>query len=178
MSNQETSFAYHQFAALGASPLEQVVALYDQIIRDLHACMAATSAGHIEKRVNASNHALTIIGELQGVLDFEQGGEVARNLNNFYRVTRPMVTQASITSSTERFQELIGMYSRVRAAWAQVARNTPGSKASERADPSPLAENAPASGSSSNGRTRRKTSPRIAATPQNREDSSTSRWSA
>jgi flagellar secretion chaperone FliS len=125
MSIQDNYFAYQQVAAVGASPVEQVIALYDRILRDFYRCIAAIGGGEIEERVRASNHALTVVGELQGVLDFQQGGDVARNLNDFYSVTRPMIAQASIKNSVEKFQELIGMYSRIRAAWAQVAARSP-----------------------------------------------------
>jgi flagellin-specific chaperone FliS len=46
--------------------------------------------------VNAGNHALMVIGELQGVLDFERGGEAARRLQSFYKVTRAMTSEATI----------------------------------------------------------------------------------
>jgi hypothetical protein len=70
--------------------------------------------GQIEKRCNAITHALTIIGELQGVLDFEKGGEPAQRLNSFYNITRAMVTRAGATSSKKELQELIEMYGRAR----------------------------------------------------------------
>jgi len=164
MSTQNTAFAYQQFAAFGASPVDQVVALYDRILRDFHRAIAAIAEGKTEERVNASNHALTIIGELQGVLDFERGGEVAGNLNNFYDVTRPMVVQASMMSSRERFEELIAMYSRMRAAWARVARIVPASQPGERpriSSPSP----AQPSGNSS-------------AAQRDPQTTSTGRWNA
>ena len=122
MSTHNSALAYQQNSAFGASPVGQVVALYDTIVRDLQRAIAAVEAGQIEKRVNATNHALMVIGELQGVLDFERGGEVARNLNNFYDVTRPMVTNASMSNSREKFQELVDMFTRIRGAWAHVER--------------------------------------------------------
>jgi len=122
MNAHDSAFAYHQTRAFGASPVGQVVALYDTIVRDLHGAIAAIEAGHIEKRVNAVNHALMVIGELQGVLDFERGGEAARRLNSFYNVTRAMVTEAGVMSSSEKLEELIAMFARLRAAWAQVER--------------------------------------------------------
>ena len=122
MSRQDSTLAYQQTKALGASPVGQVVALYDIILRDLHRTMAAIEAGQIEKRCNAINHALLVIGELQGVLDFERGGEPARRLNSFYNVTRAMATEAGVMSSREKLAELIGMYTRVRAVWSQVER--------------------------------------------------------
>jgi flagellin-specific chaperone FliS len=41
--------------------------------------------------VNALNHALIVLGELQGVLDYERGGQVARNLSDFYTVGRVLI---------------------------------------------------------------------------------------
>ncbi|HTA58806.1 MAG TPA: flagellar export chaperone FliS [Candidatus Baltobacteraceae bacterium] len=122
MNILDTAFAYQQSTASAASSVGQVVALYDRILRDLRSAIAAIGAGQIENRVNSLNHALTIIGELQGVLDFQRGGEAARNLNSFYTITRGMVTEAGVTSSVDQLQELVSMFARLRAAWAQVER--------------------------------------------------------
>jgi flagellar protein FliS len=122
MNTLDTAIAYQQSTASAASSVGQVVALYDRILRDLRCAIAAIGAGQIENRVNALNHALTIIGELQGVLDFERGGEAARNINSFYTVTRAMVNEAGVTSSVELLQELVSMFARIRAAWAYVER--------------------------------------------------------
>ncbi len=122
MNILDTAFAYQQSTASAASSVGQVVALYDRILRDLRSAVAAIGAGQIENRVNSLNHALTIIGELQGVLDFERGGEAARNLNSFYTITRGMVTEAGVTSSVDQLQELVSMFARIRAAWAHVER--------------------------------------------------------
>jgi flagellar secretion chaperone FliS len=184
MTAKDAGFAYNQYnqvAALGAGPVEQVVALYDRVLRDFHACIAAIAAGKIEKRVRASNHALLIIGELQGVLDFAQGGEAARNLDSFYKVTRPMITQASMNNSAERFQELVAMYGRLRAAWAQVARSAaaPASVPTDQPRPMAAAENPRASAAAKSARTRNKPVTQKASTPKlEAEESSTGRWSA
>jgi flagellar secretion chaperone FliS len=122
MNTHDSAFAYHQSTALGASPVGQVLALYDTILRDSHRTIAAIDAGQIEKRVNMTNHALVVIGELQGVLDFDRGGEAARNLSNFYNVARSMILEASITNSREKLVEVIAMFMRLRSAWSQVER--------------------------------------------------------
>jgi flagellin-specific chaperone FliS len=49
--------------------------------------MAAIRARQIENRGNSMNHALVIIGEVQGVLDFERGGDVVPKLESFGRRT-------------------------------------------------------------------------------------------
>jgi len=132
MSTLNTAFAYQQSTAIAASSVGQVVALYDRILRDLRCAIAAIGAGQVENRVTAMNHALTIIGELQGVLDFHRGGEAARNLNNFYTVARAMTTEAGVTCSLELLQELVSMFARLRAAWAQVERTVAPSEPTQR----------------------------------------------
>lgn len=158
MNGRDSAFAYHQTTAVGATAVGQVVALYDTILRDLRQALSAVEAGQIERRVNACNHALVVMGELQGVLDFERGGEAARNLNNFYNVTRAMTTHASMTSSREEFQEVIGMFARLRAAWSQVERSVAPSEPKNRQRISSKAQTAiaqsaavPAQGSEGSG---------------------------
>jgi flagellar protein FliS len=132
MNILDTAFAYQQSTASAASSVGQVVALYDRILRDLRGAIAAIGTGQIENRVNSLNHAQTIMGELQGVLDFQRGGEAARNLNSFYTVTRAMVTEAGVTSSVDALQELVSMFARIRAAWAHVERTVTPSEPTQR----------------------------------------------
>jgi flagellar protein FliS len=132
MNILDTAFAYQQSTASAASSVGQVVALYDRILRDLRSAIAAIGAGQIENRVNSLNHALTIIGELQSVLDFQRGGEAARNLDSFYTITRGMVTEAGVTSSVDQLQELVSMFARIRAAWAHVERTVAPSEPTQR----------------------------------------------
>jgi flagellar protein FliS len=164
MSTNDSAFAYHQSTAFVASALGQVIALYDTILRDFHRAIAAVGAGEIEKRVNALNHALIVVGELQGVLDYERGGQAARNLSDFYTVARNLIMQGSMTGSREKLQELVGMFTRIRAAWAEAERNTGPSEATQRlAFPArgtpPLRQNPP-------------------TTAENSSSSDGSRWSA
>ena len=123
MNTHNSALAYRQSTALGASPVGQVVSLYDTILRDLHRANDSLATGQVEQRVAAVNHALLVIGELQGVLDFERGGEPARNLESFYKAARNLILQASMKGSAETFQEVISMVMRIRTAWAQIERN-------------------------------------------------------
>ncbi|HUN60843.1 MAG TPA: flagellar export chaperone FliS [Candidatus Sulfotelmatobacter sp.] len=132
MNAKDTALAYHHSAAIGASRVGQVVALYDTIVRDLHRAVQAVAAGDVEKRVAAVNHALLVISELQGVLDFERGGEPARNLENFYKVARGLILKGSLTCSQETFREAVSMITRVRAAWAKIDGTVPDPQPVER----------------------------------------------
>jgi len=122
MNAQDAAFAYQQSTARGASAMGQVVALYDGILRDFRRAAAAIECGDIQTRVERLNHALTIIAELQGVLDFERGGQPARVLESFYNVTRPMILDASITCNATKLQELFSLFTRIRNAWAEAEK--------------------------------------------------------
>jgi flagellar secretion chaperone FliS len=125
MDQYSAASAYQKSAARGASAVGQVVSLYDTILRDFRRALAAIEAGNIEARVFELNHALTVIGELQGVLDFQRGGEAAVVLERFYSVTRPMIVDANVRVSTQAILELTEMYQNMRQAWRQAEQKLP-----------------------------------------------------
>jgi flagellar protein FliS len=117
--------AYRQHAVQGATPLELVVMLYDGTIAALHRTMTAIDANDIEKKVAHLNKALSIIVQLEGTLDFERGGEVAKTLKNLYVYARARALQASIQNSKEMLAALAQQFSTVRESWAQVSHPAP-----------------------------------------------------
>lgn len=125
MSNQRAFSQYRQTAAVGTSALGQVVALYQAILRDFHRAIVAVNQGEVEKRVSATDHALLVIAELQGVLDFEKGGAAAKQLDQFYNVSRAEILKASVSPSRERYQRLIGMFTPVYKAWEEISKKLP-----------------------------------------------------
>lgn len=116
-TQSEVAGLYTQGNAHGASPLGLIVALYDTILRDLSRAGEAIEKRDIEKRTFELNHALRVIAELENVLDFEQGGEAAKRLKNFYVVTRGMILEASIKNSREAVNQLWDIFATVRKAW-------------------------------------------------------------
>jgi len=128
MDQNSAASAYQQSIARSASAVGQVVSLYDTILRDFRRALAAIESGKVETRVFELNHALTIIGELQGVLDFQRGGEAAKSLDHFYRVTRPMILEANISASRDSLLRLIELYQGIRNAWHAVEQKLPHSE--------------------------------------------------
>lgn len=113
--------AYHQVAVRGASPLELIVMLYDAALRSLNEAVRAVENNDIERRIAVLNHALSVIGELQGALDFQRGGDVAQRLSHFYNVARGKILEASIKVSRDILQQLIAQFTSLREAWQQAA---------------------------------------------------------
>lgn len=123
MHNDPTS-VYQQASACGASPIGQIVALYDTILRDFRRALEALKARDIEARVFELNHAIVVIGYLQYTLDHERGGEPAKHFEQFYHVTRGLIVQANSKAAPEPIEELIELFSGVRQAWHQAEQKT------------------------------------------------------
>jgi flagellar secretion chaperone FliS len=129
MSNNP-ALSYQQASAGGATPIGQVILLFDTILRDLGRAVAALRAGKVETRISNLNHALTVIAHLENVLDHEQGGEAAKHFERFYSVTRGMIVQANFQATPEALEEIIKLYIGLRQAWYQVdQRESPAGEA-------------------------------------------------
>lgn len=116
--------SYREAFAQGARPLQLVILLYEQSIQDLHRALAALQRGDIETRTRQINHALVVIGHLQGSLDMEQGAQVARNLQRFYQLLRDSLVEAQTKQSVTILQEQISHLLLLRDAWIEVERTT------------------------------------------------------
>ena len=114
--------AYRQAAVQGASPVQLVIRLYEQIIEDLRQALQAVERKQIELRTNRINHAILVIGHLQSGLDFEAGGKPAHDLDHFYNVLRHNLMQAQIHASKQILAQQITDLLALRAAWLEVER--------------------------------------------------------
>jgi flagellar secretion chaperone FliS len=125
MIGGDPTLSYHQASAQGATPIGQVIALYDTILRDFVRALAAVQAGDVESRVSELNHALLVIAHLQNVLNFERGGEAAKHFERFYSVTRGMIVEANVRATPESLEKLIDLYGGLRQAWYQAQQQVP-----------------------------------------------------
>lgn len=104
----------------GASPVRLVSLLYEQAIEDLRRALKAHRDGDIEARTRGINHALLVLGQLQGSLNRERGGRAAENLERFYNEVRAGLIEAQRRQSDGAIQQQITDLMRVREAWAEV----------------------------------------------------------
>ena len=118
----DAKFSYREAAVRGASPIRLVICLYEQAIEDLRQAVLLIETGEIEARTRKINHALTVIGQLQGSLDMERGGEVARNLERFYTVIRAGLVEAQMKQSARILEQQISQLVLVYEAWLEVER--------------------------------------------------------
>jgi flagellar secretion chaperone FliS len=113
---------YREAAVRGASPLQLVIYLYEQAIEDVRRAIVAAENGQIDARTRAINHALTVIGHLEGTLDLQRGGEVAANLRRFNISIRQGLIQAQIQQTAKILERQVSQLALVHEAWLEVER--------------------------------------------------------
>ncbi|MGH9482667.1 MAG: flagellar export chaperone FliS [Terriglobales bacterium] len=116
---------YHRRAAAGATPVGLIVLLYQAAVVALRRGIAAMDAGDIEARTLALNRVLALVAELKASLNYETGGEVARQFARFYHLAERLILQASCQKDAEPLRELLEQFVRVRDAWQQVDKLPP-----------------------------------------------------
>ena len=113
---------YQSNAVEGATPIELVVLLYDSAIEDMRGAVAAMQQGDVERRSSSIGHALMVLQQLQGTLDFERGGGAARQFEQFYNLVRAKLLEAQIRESLDVMKQQIRAMTEVRDCWAEARR--------------------------------------------------------
>jgi flagellar protein FliS len=115
---------YAAVSAAGTSPVGLVVRLYETVIGDLSRAVTAIRDNDIERRTSELQHALAIIGQLQGSLELEHGGEPAKVLDRFYDLARVRLLQAQVRHSGKQLEEVMRDFLLLRDAWAEIEKAT------------------------------------------------------
>src|SRR5271165_293796 len=115
----EAKLAYRENAVRSATPIELVVILFDAAIDDMRRAVRAIESSDVEARATAIRHAMLILQQLQGTLDFEKGGLVARQFEQFYNLIRAKVLESQLRDSPELMQQQIQFMSEVRDCWVE-----------------------------------------------------------
>lgn len=100
----------------------QVVMLYDGILKCLSDARSAIEENRIVDRFNAIKKASDIVNGLNSGLDFENGGDIAPMLDQFYHYAFFRLQRACMESSVEIVDELTANITEMRNAWASVSK--------------------------------------------------------
>jgi flagellar protein FliS len=115
-----------------ASQGQLIIMLYDEAIKQLDRAVELLSLnstgkknpGRIEQVGKAVMKTEEIITELMVSLDFEQGGEISKNLFSLYTWFNRELLEANIKQDMERVRAVRNMIDELRAAWQEiVAKN-------------------------------------------------------
>ena len=125
MNRNDIASSYREAAVRGAGQVELVIMLYDILFDDIQRAIASIRTRDIEARTAEIKHALSVLEQLQGTLNFSQGGEAARNLDRLYSIVRAKLLEAHLKTSEEILQKQIALLAPIREAWKQVSPSLP-----------------------------------------------------
>jgi len=112
--------AYRKNAAMGASPVQLIVMLYDGAIRFMEEGKRAMLEKNYEVQNAKLQRSQKIVMELMGSLDFSQGGDVAKNLLKLYEYVLSELVEANINDDPIRIENAQATMRELREAWATI----------------------------------------------------------
>jgi flagellar protein FliS len=125
--------AYRETRVKTASQGQLIIMLYDEAVRQLDMGLdllgkhlpAKKDPGKIEQISKAILKTQEIITELMVSLDFDQGGEIAKNLFSLYTWFNHELLEANIHQDLKQITVIRGMICELRDAWSEIiAKNT------------------------------------------------------
>ena len=127
---------------------QQIVMLYDGIIRFVQQAKDAILEKRIEDRYKILTKASDVILGLQSCLDFENGGQIARVLYGFYSSIDSRIFSIHRTNSIETCDEVIAEMKQMRDVWYEIDQSHDGSNTPS--DPTASSGGSGSSGSDQN----------------------------
>jgi len=110
--------AYKQEGILTASPVELVVMLYDELVKQLKIAKICIENKSIEKANNALKLSGDIVVELTKGLDFNYG--ISRDLMALYDFMLNDIYKANAFKDMNKIEEVLEVANELRAAWVEI----------------------------------------------------------
>jgi flagellar protein FliS len=112
---------YQQTQVLTSSGVQLVVLLYDAAIQSIELARHGIETNNILDKGRFLGRAISIVGELNSVLDFERGGEIARSLHRIYDYVLTELVSANARNTTHHLDGPVRCLTTLREAWVEVA---------------------------------------------------------
>jgi flagellar secretion chaperone FliS len=111
---------YIESRILSADPIGLVCILYEHAELAVEEARESIARKDIASRSRAISKAIAIIGELEGSLNLEVGGEIAANLARLYRYMRERLLVANMKQDAQPLQEVAQLLRTMAEAWEQI----------------------------------------------------------
>lgn len=138
MAYSNASQTYKQTAIKTASQGQLIVMLYDEAVKQLTRAIELLELNRTEKKDPARFELIgksimkteEILTELMISLDFEQGGEISKNLFSLYTWFNRELVEANINQDINRIITVRDMLSDLRNTWSKIASHGGGKQPS------------------------------------------------
>jgi flagellar protein FliS len=103
-----------------ADPHRLVMLLMDGVMERMAIARACIERGDIAKKAKLLHSCVTLLGELRGSLNIQQGGALARNLSELYDYMMRQLLRANLDSNADYIKEVASLLAEVRGAWTAI----------------------------------------------------------
>ena len=103
-----------------ANQVDLIQMLFDGLLESLTAAKGHLKHGAIQEKCKSLARASRIVVGLQGALDFEKGGDLARNLNDLYSYVTRRLIHANARNDVAALEEVRGLMDEISQAWREV----------------------------------------------------------
>jgi flagellar secretion chaperone FliS len=104
-----------------AGKLDLVLMCYEKAIELLRQARKCYEEGQFEHKARKLQKALDILHELQGCLNYEEGGQIANNLSALYTYLIRRILEGDIQRDLKAFDEATRILSELKEAWQEIA---------------------------------------------------------
>ncbi len=111
---------YKRMEVVTADPKRLVILCYESVLGNLRLARSCYASDEFEVKANALQKALDVICELRNALDFERGGEIARNLDALYAYMNRRLLEADLRKDLQGIDEVIAMLEDLESAWKEI----------------------------------------------------------
>jgi flagellar protein FliS len=103
-----------------ANSVDLIQMLFDGLIESITSAQGHLQRGAIQEKCKCLARASRIVIGLQSSLDFQKGGDLAKNLNELYDYVTRRLLHANAQNDPMALQEIHGLMSEIRQAWQNV----------------------------------------------------------
>lgn len=117
--NKSGCQTYQHIDIFTADPKRLIILCYEGVIKNLASAKYYHLSDEFEKKGKAVQNALEIINALREALDFEKGGEIAKNLDLIYGYSIKHILNSDLKRNLEGFDRIIFLMSELKSAWEE-----------------------------------------------------------
>lgn len=132
MSNNYGANQYKQMQVKTANRGQLLIMLYEAAIQNVKKATLAIEKKDVPGKGMAIGKAHDIINELASTLDFELGGQIARDLERLYNFMTEQLVKANVSNSKEPLEQVSKLLETLLSGWrvavAQVNKGQTGEK--------------------------------------------------
>jgi len=103
-----------------ASPHKLISLLFEACQENLAVAKGAMQRGEVKKKTESIKKAMDIVVRLQGSLNLDDGGQIARNLDDLYTFCVNRLAMANASNDESMIDEVFRVIAELKLGWSQI----------------------------------------------------------